>query len=143
MPWPAQFKKVQRAEGEWLSYVRDAYKLLPGYRSTRENAAALLIGSQATWQQFEGYHDRAVYIPENAIDPARFSNAAPRFEGGPLRVAFVGRLVPYKGADMLIAAAAPLIREGRVIVDIIGDVRATIWACLAGWLHAACRWLEF
>lgn len=121
VPWPAQFKKVQRAEGEWLSYVRDAYKLLPGYRSTRENASALLIGSQATWEQFEGYHDRAVYIPENAIDPARFPSPVPKFEGGQLRVAFVGRLVPYKGADMLLEAAAPLVREGKVILDIIGD----------------------
>jgi glycosyltransferase involved in cell wall biosynthesis len=112
---------VQHAEGEWLSYVRDAYKLLPGYRSTRENAAALIMGSRATWEQFEGYHDRCVYIPENAIDPERFPGVAPKFEDGPLRVAFVGRLVPYKGADMLIEAAAPLVREGKVTIDIIGD----------------------
>jgi glycosyltransferase involved in cell wall biosynthesis len=66
-----------------------------------------------------------VYIPENAVEPERFggtsrapSRAAP---SGPLRIAFVGRLVPYKGADMLIQAAAPLVRAGRAVVDIIGD----------------------
>ena len=39
----------------------------------------------------------------------------------PLKVAFTGRLVPFKGADMLLEAAAPLIRNGKVVLDIIGD----------------------
>jgi glycosyltransferase involved in cell wall biosynthesis len=38
-----------------------------------------------------------------------------------LRVAGVGRLVPLKGFDLLIAAAAPFIREGKLTVDLIGD----------------------
>jgi len=33
----------------------------------------------------------------------------------------VGRLVSYKGADMLLQAAAPLARAGRARVDVIGD----------------------
>jgi glycosyltransferase involved in cell wall biosynthesis len=39
----------------------------------------------------------------------------------PLRVGFVGRLVPLKGVDMLLEALAPFIREGRVTVNIYGD----------------------
>jgi alpha-maltose-1-phosphate synthase len=121
VPWPKEFAGVQRAEGEWLSHVRDAHKLLPGFRATRENAGALIAGSQSAWQQLSEFHDRTVYIPENAVDPSRFSFEPRSLHQGPLRVAFVGRLVPYKGADMLIEAAAPFIREGRVIVDVIGD----------------------
>ena len=30
-----------RREREWLSYVRGAYKLLPGYRSTRRDAVSV------------------------------------------------------------------------------------------------------
>jgi starch synthase len=121
VPWPKGYANVQRAEGEWLSYVRSAYKLLPGYRQTREHAAAIIAGSTSAWEQLRGYHDKCVYIPENAIDPDRFKIRCRPFENAPLRIAFVGRLVPYKGADMLIEAAAPLIRAQKLLVDIIGD----------------------
>jgi glycosyltransferase involved in cell wall biosynthesis len=121
-PWPAQFGKARRAEREWLSYVRGIYRHLPGYRSTRKQATALLIASRATWDELPGrWRDRAVYIPENGIDPVRFPARPERAFVGPLRVVFVGRLVPYKGADMLIDAAAPALREGRVQLEIVGD----------------------
>lgn len=132
--WPKGFADVQHAEGEWLSYVRNAFKLLPGHRSTRSSAAALIAGSISAWEQFEPYRDRCVYIPENAVAPERFPQLAqadtPDGAGNgvrgdvddrPLRVAFVGRLVPYKGADMLLLAAAPLVKSGRLVLDIIGD----------------------
>lgn len=122
VPWPRGFHQQLRAEGEYLSYVRDAYKLLPYYRQSRRDAAAIVIGSRDTWQQMSArYRDRCVYIPENAVDPARFSRQVEGPVRSPLRVAFVGRLVPYKGADMLLEAAAPLVRAGKVVVDIIGD----------------------
>jgi len=121
VPWPKGFGRVQASEGEWLSYVRDAYKLLPGYKDTRRSAAAIIVGSQATWDQLAGHHDKCVYIPENAIDPNLFQRRIERPVTPPLRLAFVGRLVPYKGADMLLEAAAPLVRAGQVTIDIIGD----------------------
>jgi len=122
VPWPKGFDAVRRREREWLSYVRSAYKLLPGYRSTRRSAAALIIGSRDTWKQMpQRRHGKCVYIPENGVDAERFTKIADPPESLPLRVAFVGRLVPYKGVDMLLEAAAPLIREGKVVVDIIGD----------------------
>lgn len=122
VPWPKGFDAARRREREWLSYVRNAYRLLPGYRSTRKHAAAIIVGSRDTFRQMPArYHDRCVYIPENGVDPARFTRQVEGPVGRPLRVAFVGRLVPYKGADMLIEAAAPLVREGAVALDIIGD----------------------
>ena len=122
VPWPKAFDSARRREREWLSYVRSAHKLLPGYRSTRRDASAILIGSQSTWDQMPScYHHKCVYIPENAIDPQRFRQPIDRPVTLPLKVAFVGRLVPYKGADMLLEAAAPLVRQGKVVIDIIGD----------------------
>ena len=131
--------------------MRDAYKLLPFYGSTRRNAAAIVIGSRATWDQMPAkYHDRCVYVPENGVDLVRFARQVEGPVRSPLRVAFVGRLVPYKGADMLLEAVAPLVRAGKIVVDIIGDgdqmpqLRATVAAeglsagvKLDGWVEHA------
>jgi glycosyltransferase involved in cell wall biosynthesis len=122
VPWPKGFGKARREEKEWLSYVRSAYKLLPGYTPTRENASAILIGSRATWQQMPAkYHEKCFYMVENGIDPARFQRRRTRTATRPIRAIFVGRLVPYKGADMLLDAASPLIKTGAMTIDIVGD----------------------
>lgn len=121
VPWPKQFAEVQRKEGEWLSYVRSSYRLLPAVRSTREHARALIVGSRATLDELSEYREKCVYIPENAIDLARFGSIATPPQQGPLKAVFVGRLVPYKGADMLIEAAVPLLRAGKLELSILGD----------------------
>lgn len=120
--WPDGFGDVQRREGEWLHYVRDAYRLLPGYASTRRDASAIMVGSLATLAQLPpDARAKAVYLPENAIDETRFPARERPPLSGPLRVVFLGRLVAYKGADMLIEAAADLMRSEKLTIEIIGD----------------------
>ena len=121
-PWPAAFDGARRQEKEWLSYVRGAYRWLPGYRATYESASAIVIASRSTWSEMPaGTAEKLVYIPENGIDPERFSARRTRRAARPIRLVFVGRLVPYKGADMLLEAAAPLLRAGDCTLEIIGD----------------------
>ena len=122
VPWPRQFDAARRKEKEWLSYVRGAYQLLPAYRSTRSDAAAILVASRDTLKQMPPqYRNRCFYLPENAIDPNRFTLRRTHQAKRPIRVVFLGRLVPYKGADMLLEAVAPLANEGSVVLDVIGD----------------------
>jgi glycosyltransferase involved in cell wall biosynthesis len=122
VPWPRAFDAARRKEREWLSYVRAGYRLVPHYRGTRRHAAAIICGSFDTLEQVPGrYRDRCVYIPENGVDPGKFSRRVEGEVGRPLRAAFVGRLVPYKGADMLLEAGAELVRQGRLTIDLIGD----------------------
>lgn len=122
VPWPREFDKARRKEREWLSYVRGLHRLMPGTRSTRKNANALIIGSRDTWRQYcPKYEHKCVYIPENAIDPSRFPEPEPRAPSVPLKAVFLGRLVPYKGADMAIEACAPQVRQGRLTLTVVGD----------------------
>ncbi|MCT4556945.1 MAG: glycosyltransferase family 4 protein [Pelagimonas sp.] len=120
VPWPKGFDAERRAEKEWLSYVRSAYKLMPGRRKMLRSASALLVGSRHTASEIpKAYHNKRIYMPENGIDPDRFNRMAK--PEGVLRAAFVGRMVPYKGPDMLIEAAKPLIQAGKLRLEMIGD----------------------
>lgn len=122
LPWPKQFEQVRRQEKEWLSYVRELYRLMPGYKSTRENAAAIIAASQATLSQIPAaYQHKCVYCPENGVDIQRFRSRRQHLTQLPLKVVFVGRLVPYKGADILIEAAVPLLRARQITLEIIGE----------------------
>jgi glycosyltransferase involved in cell wall biosynthesis len=122
VPWPAGFDAERRREREWLSYVRGAYKLKPGRGRMFRATAAILAGSHHTAGEIPArYRDRTFWLPENAIDPARFHKRAAQDVSGRLRGCFIGRLVPYKGPDMLLEAAAPLLADGRLVLDIVGD----------------------
>jgi starch synthase len=122
LPWPREFDRERRREKEWLSYLRSAYKLVPGYRSTLGSAGAIIVGSRHTESEIpQRWRAKTTYIAENAVDLARFPRVATGPVGSPIRIVFVGRLVPYKGADMLIEAAAELVRAGRATVEIVGD----------------------
>ena len=120
IPWPRGFETYRWREREWLSYGRGAYRLLPG-RAATLGSGAVIVGSRHTEREIPSrFRQRCIYIPENGIDPARFTKRA-RHAPGPLRACFIGRMVPYKGPDMLLEAAAPLLRDGRMTLDMIGD----------------------
>jgi glycosyltransferase involved in cell wall biosynthesis len=122
LAWPPGYAKELAQEREFLAKLRGLHRFLPGYHAARRDASAILIGSRATWDQMpERYRDKCFYLPENAIDPARFTARRERTAQRPIRCVFLGRLVPYKGAMMLLRAIAPLLKHGDVTLDIVGD----------------------
>lgn len=122
VPWPKGFDAERRREKEWLSYVRGIYKLLPGRRKMLNATRAIIAGSRHTASEIpRQFADRVVWLPENAIDLDRFNLRSTQRMEGPLRACFIGRLVPYKGADMAILAAADFLAAGKMTLDIVGD----------------------
>lgn len=122
VPWPKGFDAERRREREYLSYVRGAYKAMPGRHSMLRATSAILTGSRFTASEIpKAYQDKCIYLPENAIDPSRFNLKTDQVLEEPLRACFIGRMVPYKGPDMLLDAVAPFVREGKLLLDMVGD----------------------
>ena len=126
VPWPKGFEDLRRNERDLAGKLRALYKLAPGLKTTRECSSAILSASRTTLKEIpQALQDRCIFIPENAVDLAKFPltprASAPVDAGQPLRLSFVGRLVALKGIDMLLEAAAPLLRSGGATLDIIGD----------------------
>jgi glycosyltransferase involved in cell wall biosynthesis len=121
-PWPRGFMNRQHAEREWLAHVRSLYKLMPAYRSTYRCSTAIIAASKHTLAELPRWASgKYVYIPENGVDPERFNCPRDRVARLPLRVAYVGRLVPYKGADIVVKAAAEFLTRGQLELHVIGD----------------------
>ncbi|WP_374303197.1 glycosyltransferase family 4 protein, partial [Paracoccus sp. (in: a-proteobacteria)] len=122
VPWPKGFASEQRREKEWLSRVRGLYRLHPARARMLRSASAILCGSSFALSEVPPrFAGKAVYLPENAVDLSRFHLVAGQDGSLPVKACFVGRLVPLKGVDMALKASAPLIREGRMTFDIVGD----------------------
>ena len=122
VPWPKGFIDRQHAEREWLSHARGLFKLMPAYHSTRRYSAAIIVGSRHTLMEMPRWaKDKCVYIPENAVDLNRFNTPRNRSASLPLKAAFIGRMVPYKGADMLLEAASDFLKAGKLELHLIGD----------------------
>ena len=123
-PWPRQFPELAAAEGDRFRDLRALARLMPGRARAWRDAAAVLGGSRRVLAELAPWaRGRRFLLAENAIDPQRIppSPPRPRPPGAPLRLAFVGRLVPLKGVDLLLEAAAPLLRSGQASLLLIGD----------------------
>ncbi|MBL8859742.1 MAG: glycosyltransferase family 4 protein [Planctomycetes bacterium] len=124
VPWPKGFEALAREDREWLTRVRSVHKYLPGHRSTRARAAAILVGSRTAHSEISGrWRSKCFYMPENGVEAEAVATKVNKGPARPLRAIFLGRLVPLKGVDLLIEAAAPLAREGRIEVEIVGEGR--------------------
>jgi glycosyltransferase involved in cell wall biosynthesis len=122
VPWPRGFAREKHREGGLLSYARPLARLVPGYEATRQYASAIIVGSAAAWRDMPArHHHKCLYLPENAIDREQFKGRTRAYGARPLRGVFTGRFVPCKGLDSLVEAAAPLVRDGRLELELVGD----------------------
>jgi glycosyltransferase involved in cell wall biosynthesis len=123
LPWPREYPELRAREKEWLVPLRGFSRLLPWAAATWRHAAGVIAGSRHTAREVPRFfRGQRFYLPENGIDPARFPVAAAWPEpAGRFRFVFVGRLVPYKGADLVLEALAGSAALASTELHIVGD----------------------
>ncbi len=133
VPYPKGFREVARKEFANLNFFRAIGRaLIPGYADTYRNAAHIFSGSTYTLELLKKLFD----LPENKLS-LLYENGvvAPISEsqyarstsydglGNPIELLFVGRLVPYKCADIVVSAISllPDNLRNHVHLTIVGD----------------------
>jgi alpha-maltose-1-phosphate synthase len=122
LPWPQGYTSAHR-EKEGIRFLRGLYAYLPFSRSTYAKSKALIVGSSYNYLAASRRVDssRLFFVHENGT-PQRAVVDDRRYEDmPPVRVCFLGRLVPYKNCNIVIRSAAELIREKKIRLDIVGD----------------------
>ena len=135
LPWPAEYPGLRAKEREWLVPLRGLYRYLPYHRSMYRHIGGVIAGSWHTATEIPAwYRGRRYYVPENGVDPERIPLSTgwrPREAGSRFRFVTVGRLVPYKGFDLVLEALSrseELRREAELIIIGDGPYRATLEA---------------
>lgn len=158
VPFPRGFSQVARREFAGFNFLRAVGRqIIPGYIATYKKAHHILAGSTYTLQLLQQlFHipdHRIRLFYENGISADFFEESpGPRSNDGTVRLLFVGRLVPYKCADLLLTAIsqlAPKIRS-QVQLTIVGDgserqalenqtiaLGLTAQVCFTGWVAQA------
>jgi glycosyltransferase involved in cell wall biosynthesis len=120
VPFPEGFGDVATQEFAYLNFIRSLGRyFIPGYRETYKKASYILSGSTYTLEMirklFKLDHKRSELFYENGIKQTFLkakknlsrTTAAQKLKGR-VSLLFVGRLVPYKGADILLEALGSL-----------------------------------
>jgi glycosyltransferase involved in cell wall biosynthesis len=128
IPFPKGFQSIANQEFAYFNFFRALGRwLIPGYRQTYRRADRVLAGSTYTrdWlrQAFGIQGDAIALFYENGLEASFFASEPRTMQADPLRLLFVGRLVPYKAADIVIEAISQLspTDRARVHLTIVGD----------------------
>ena len=122
LKWPAGFAAELAREREYLTYLRNAFRILPYSHTMWRRSAAILAAFDHTINDLKATDKSRVFnVPEVGFDPELFSSPPQRQTDGRITFLYAGRLVPYKCADIAVAAfaAEPTLRHHRL--RIVGD----------------------
>ena len=119
VPFPDGFKELGRKEYSYLNFLRWVGRsIIPGYRETYKKADYILAGSTYTLglikqlfpktrdSQIELFYENGITSSFVRSDEDFAQNKVPEQASvdNKVKLLYVGRLVPYKGADMLLDA---------------------------------------
>jgi glycosyltransferase involved in cell wall biosynthesis len=123
---PTGFDHILKRESVWLIHLRKIGSLFDHLIGSTKRIARMLIATKTTLQAVASKHQaRCHMMLENGVNLDHYSmsdwptNPSPT---NPLRILFVGRLIPLKGVNMLIEAVSSMMKKNLAVhVDIIGE----------------------
>jgi len=129
-PWngglrsPGNFPELMKAESGWLYPIRYLGRLIDFLQGATRRARLILTATRATREAIpERWRSKCHDMLENGVDLNVFrasSWPAPPSASRPLRILYVGRLLPLKGVAMLVDAIARMDGRLPVRLDIVG-----------------------
>ncbi|MDX2244399.1 MAG: glycosyltransferase family 4 protein [Leptolyngbyaceae cyanobacterium bins.302] len=128
VPFPEGFRETAKKEKTFWNFLKPFGRfLIPGYVETYKRADRILSGSTYTLnmlKQLFGIDDGKVELFfENGISNNFLQSDRQKRPSDQVNLLFVGRLVPYKGADLVIEALGklePALRN-KLALTIVGD----------------------
>jgi len=129
IPFPPGFQETARQEFAQFNFLRAVGRaLIPGYVETYKKADKVLAGSTYTLnllkKLFAIPDTRMELFYENGIAQEFLMSVKPaKEEGAQINLLFVGRLVPYKCADVVIESIGRLDQaiQSKIRFTIVGD----------------------
>jgi glycosyltransferase involved in cell wall biosynthesis len=124
MNTPAGFDDILKKDSTWLYPIRNLGRMADALVGSTRNAKAIFTATQATVASIpRRYRSRCIKMVENGVELTRFQAApwpAVPSAANPLRIVFVGRLVPVKALTLLLEAVARVQGEFQVRLSVIG-----------------------
>ena len=128
VPFPKGFEETAKKEKASWNFLKHIGRyLVPGYVATYKKAHKILSGSTYTLEMlkrtFKIPNERIDLLYENGISKTFLQPVQKPQNTNQVKLLFVGRLVPYKGADMLVEAIAQLPQaiRNRILLTVVGD----------------------
>jgi glycosyltransferase involved in cell wall biosynthesis len=127
LPYPAGFEGIAEREFARFNALRSVVRWIPGYTRTYQRADKVLAGSRGTQDLLQRMFSLPSHVlelfHENGVGSAFFSSPRVALARETVHLLFVGRLVPYKCADVVIEALHRLagLDGKRIRLTIVGD----------------------
>jgi glycosyltransferase involved in cell wall biosynthesis len=127
LPYPAGFEGIADRESGRFNVLRRVARWIPGYTKTYQRADKVLAGSRATLgllqRTFALPNHRLELFHENGVSSEFFGSRRAAAAQSAVHLLFVGRLVPYKCADVVIEALHRLVGQAsrQIGLTIVGE----------------------
>jgi glycosyltransferase involved in cell wall biosynthesis len=122
LAWPEPFRAERSREGQWLSRLRNGYKVLPYHRSTYRNASAILASFQHTLADIPAdARERCIDFPEVGVAPESFPYPGQRPDRRKLVFLCVGRFMPLELLDVAVRVFAESKKLRAHQLVLVGD----------------------